>query len=226
MSSSTTTSPTRSCSTTADADVEVIYVGKKAAAHSMTQEQINALLVEQGHRRQARRPPEGRRPVRFRPRRRRVRSPRRRGDPVRSRPRHHRRPRRAGVCGHSRHASRLQLQLHLHHRSREGRGVQGRRGQDARTRRGASDLDWARDRQAAVPRVLHGREVAAADLREADRARHVARHARRHDSLGHARRSSAPSSARSRRSPQNVAEAKLGPPALTIIGKVVALRDR
>src|SRR3954454_16329699 len=27
---------------------EAIYVGKKAAAHSMTQEQINALLVEQG----------------------------------------------------------------------------------------------------------------------------------------------------------------------------------
>src|SRR3954452_19393064 len=29
-------------------DVEAIYVGKKAAAHSMTQEQINALLVEKG----------------------------------------------------------------------------------------------------------------------------------------------------------------------------------
>jgi uroporphyrinogen III methyltransferase/synthase len=29
-------------------DVERIYVGKKAAAHSMTQEQINALLVEKG----------------------------------------------------------------------------------------------------------------------------------------------------------------------------------
>src|SRR3954451_6129190 len=29
-------------------NVEKIYVGKKAASHSMTQEQINALLVEQG----------------------------------------------------------------------------------------------------------------------------------------------------------------------------------
>src|SRR3954451_19922300 len=29
-------------------DAEAIYVGKKAASHSMTQEQINALLVEQG----------------------------------------------------------------------------------------------------------------------------------------------------------------------------------
>src|SRR5688572_14805213 len=30
------------------ADVERIYVGKKAAAHSMTQDQINALLVSHG----------------------------------------------------------------------------------------------------------------------------------------------------------------------------------
>src|SRR5688572_9073473 len=29
-------------------DVKTIYVGKKAAAHSMTQEQINTLLIEHG----------------------------------------------------------------------------------------------------------------------------------------------------------------------------------
>ena len=54
----------------ARADAELRYVGKEPGAAALPQEDINALLVELGARRQARGAPEGRRPVRVRPRRR------------------------------------------------------------------------------------------------------------------------------------------------------------
>ena len=51
--------------------------------------------------------------------------------------------------------------------------------------RGGIGSGLAGAREAAVPGVLHGREIAAANLPEADRARHASGHAGRHDSVGH-----------------------------------------
>ena len=84
----------------APGDAELISAGKAPGQVELTQDEINALLVERGQAGGDRRAAQGRRPVRVRPRRRGGRGARRRRRPVRGRARHHERDRRARVRGH------------------------------------------------------------------------------------------------------------------------------
>ena len=106
------------------------YAGKRGGRPSPSQPDISARLIRLAAGRQARAAPQGRRPVRVRPRRRRGAGAGRRADPVPHRARHHRRDRRARLCRHPGDPSRHQLRRHLRHRPR------------ARRRRCPTGLDW------------------------------------------------------------------------------------
>ena len=90
---------------------------------------------------------------------------------------------------------------------------------------GSSDLDWSAIAKLPCLAFYMGVKSLPRICREADRARHVPRHARRDDPLGHdaaaAHRRRDGRDARRRRSPKRSST----PPALTIVGRVVSLRD-
>ena len=108
----------------ARADAELVFVGKAPGDVAMGQEDINATLVRLGQAGQAGGAPQGRRPVRVRPRRRGGRGAGRRRRAVRGGARRDRRRGRAGLRGHSRDAPRHRRRRRLRDRPRAPR--QGR----------------------------------------------------------------------------------------------------
>ena len=105
-------------------DAELVYVGKQPGVPSVPQEEIGERLIEAARAGTQRRPPQGRRPVRLRPRRRGGRSAARGRGRVRGRPRGHRRRRRHRLRRHPGHPPRRRLGGRLRHRPRgsgEGR---------------------------------------------------------------------------------------------------------
>ena len=205
-------------------DVEAIYVGKKAAQHSMTQEQINALLVEHGRR--------GRRVVRLKG-----------GDPfvfgrggeecealaaagvafevVPGVTAALAAPAYAGIPVTHRDLNSSFTFITGHEKEEEYKDADSR-GREAA--RGSSDIDWASIARLpcvafymgvkSLPRICaelieHGMapDMPAATIRWGTTPRQRTVVGTVADL------------------PQRVAEAKLAPPALTIIGRVVSLRD-
>ena len=95
-----------------DEDVEVIEAGKAPHAHTLTQAQIEDVLVERAARGAACRPSQGGRPLRARPRRRGGAGLRRSWRPGRGRPGRDVGRRGPGARGHPRHAPRARPRLH------------------------------------------------------------------------------------------------------------------
>ena len=108
------------------ADAERIYVGKERSRHSMAQHDINLLLVRLAREGKQVRAPQGRRPLRLRPRRRGAAGAAAAGVAVRGGARHHRRLRRGQLCRHPADPPRLRAELHLRHRPPEGRQLRPR----------------------------------------------------------------------------------------------------
>ena len=193
-------------------DAELIYVGKQPGVPSVPQDEIDARLVEAAQAGQERRPAEGRRPVRLRPRRRGGRSAARGRRPVRGRPRRHRRRRRPAYAG-----------IPVTHRD-DASAVTFVTGHED-PEKDETALDW--DALAALPRharLLHGRRAPGRDRGGADRRRARPRASRR-------RRSSAarwPASARSSRpwgrSPRR-SSARESAPGVIVVGPVAARRE-
>ncbi len=102
---------------------ETIFAGKKAGAHTLTQEEINALLVQKAARRETRRSAEGRRSVRLWSRRGRGAGARACRSPVRDRAGNHLGDCRTCLRRNSGDASREQFSRDVFHRTRRSRKV-------------------------------------------------------------------------------------------------------
>ena len=170
-------------------------------------------MVERARAGPQRRPAQGRRPVRLRPRRRGGRDAGRGRGRVRGRPRGHRRGRRAGLRRDPGHPPRRRLGGRLRHRPRGPR-----EGRDGARLGGAGALP-------GHARPLHGGQEPAADRRAAARPPGATRPSPR-------RRSSAAPSPASGRWPSTlaelpgaVAEAGLRAPAILLFGPVAARRE-
>ena len=195
----------------APAACERIYAGKGPASHAMSQDEINACLVEQGGTGRARRAPEGRRPVRVRPRLRGGRGAARGGRRLRGGAGHHVGRRRAGLRRHPGHPPRPRDALHGRHGARgSGQGPRRRRlgGAGAR-RRHARDPD--------------GRRRPARHRRAADRRR-PRRPTRRRPSIA---RGTTPRQHAVTGTLATIADAAadVRPPAITVVGSVAGLRE-
>ena len=194
-------------------DAELRYVGKEPGAAALSQEEINALLVELGR--------AGRRVVRLKG-----------GDPfVFGRGGEEAEAlAAAGVpfevvpgvtagvaapayAGHPGHAPRRRLRGRVRH------GPRGPGEARSRARLG---------RPGALPRdarLLHGDQAAAADRGAADRGRARSERGRRGDRARHATPVSAPWSTRSAESPRAWRPRRSAPPAITVVGAVAKLRE-
>ena len=180
----------------------------------MSQDEINACLVEHGPTGRARRAAQGRRPVRVRPRRRGGRGAARAGIAYEVVPGITSRDRRARLRRHPGHASRPRHALHGRHRPRGSDQGPRRRSTGSRSRRAGGTLV-----------ILMGVGGLRRDRRAPADRRWPARPTRRPPSINRGttagrRRSSA---ARSRRSPPT--RPRVRPPAITVVGPVAALRD-
>ena len=105
----------------APAGCERVFVGKRAGFHCRPQSEIDADPRDARPPGEAGRAPQGRRPVRFRPRGRGGGGPGGGRHPLRGRPRHHGGAGRGRLHGHSPHPPRALLGPGLHHRPRAPR---------------------------------------------------------------------------------------------------------